>query len=232
MRRAVLALALAAAPLFADEVHLRGGGRLTGEITEQTEEAVTIDIGAGSMTVQMSTVVGIDRGTSPLQEYRARAATLAAGDIDGWRKLARWATEYGLSAQAHEAYSRVHAVFPDDLEATRALGLVYHDGRWMTEEESFEARGFVKLGSDWMTVAERDAILREHEAAKEANREAVMAEVEASETARKERETEEERIEAEEHARRYPRLPTLGDPVYWGYGYTPSAWPSSPGGLW
>ena len=230
MRRAVLALALAAAPLFADEVHLRGGGRLTGQITEESAESVTIDIGAGSMTVPMSTVVKIDKGTSPLQEYRARAAGVAAGDTEGWRALGRWAAQHGLSAQAHDAYSHVHAALPNDPEATRALGLVLHDGRWMTEEESFEAQGFVKLGSDWMTVAERDAILREHEAAKEANRQAVMAEVQASEAARKEREAEEARIEAEEEARRYPRLPTLGDPVYWGYGYTPSVWPSSPGG--
>ena len=224
------ALALVAAPLFADEVHLRGGGRLTGQITEQTEDSVTIDIGAGSMTVQMSTVVEIIKNTSPLQEYRARAAGVAANDIEGWRKLGKWATQHGLSAQAHEAYARVQAAIPDDPEATRALGLVFHDGRWMTEDESYEARGFVKLGSDWMTVSERDAILREHEAAKEANREAVMAEVAASETARKEREAEEERIEEEERARRNPSLPVLGDPYWGGYGYAPSVWNTLPGG--
>ena len=61
LRLALLTVALASAPLFADVVHLRGGGKLSGEIVEQSEESVLIDVGAGRMTVPMSTVVGIDR---------------------------------------------------------------------------------------------------------------------------------------------------------------------------
>jgi hypothetical protein len=222
LKRVVLAIAIAAAPLFADEVHLRGGGRLSGQITGQTEESVTIDIGAGVMEVPMSTVVRVDRGTSPLQEYRSRAGSIGANDIAGWRELARWATQRGLSAQAREAWTRVHDAVPDDREANRALGLVFYDGRWMPEEESLAARGFIKLGSDWMTVAERDAIVRERDTRAEANRQAVAAEVQASETARREREAEEARKE-EEEARRND-LPKLGDPMYWGWTYAAPAW--------
>jgi len=229
VRRAVLVIALAAAsPLFADHVLLKGGGSLTGEITDQTADNVTIDIGAGSMTVSMATVVGIEKGVSPLQEFRSRSAGLADNDVDSWRALGRWATDHGLSAQAHEAYTRVHHNIPDDAEANRALGLVLYEGRWIPEEESYKARGFVKLGSEWMTPAERDAIMQEHHNREQANREAVLTEVAASEAARKEREAEEARIEEEER-NRFDSLPTLGDPVYWGYGYAPAVWPSTPG---
>jgi hypothetical protein len=227
LRRALLIIALVTPPLFADHVLLKGGGRLSGEITEETADAVTIDIGAGKMTVAMSTVVGIERSTSPLQEYRAHAATLSDNDIEGWRKLGRWATDHALSAQAHEAYSRVHHAVPDDAEANRALGLVLHEGRWIPEEESYKARGFVKFGGDWMMPAERDAILQEEHNRREANREEVKATVVASETARKEREAEEERLD-QERINRFDQLPTLGDPV-WGYGYVPAVWPSDPG---
>ena len=216
-------MALVAAPLVADEVHLRGGGRLTGEIAEQNEQSVTVDIGAGKMTVPMSSVVSIDKSTSPLQEYRARAATLAANDIEGWRKLGQWANQHGLSKQAHDAYMQVHNAYPGDLEANRALGLVEYGGRWIPEEEAYEARGFVKFEGEWMMPAERDGILRERDTRAEANRSAVMATVEASEKERKEREAEEARRE-EEEARRN-RLPTLGDSWNWGFaGYYAPVW--------
>ena len=222
MKRALLAIALVAAPLFADEIHLKGGGRLTGVISEQTEESVTIDIGAGTMTVPMSTVVGIDKETvSPLEEYRAKAATVAADDIEGWRNLGRWATQYGLSAQADEAYTRVHNAYPNDEEANGALGLVLYNGKWVTEEESYLAQGYVRLGNDWMTPAERNAIKREEDARLEANRQEVAAVVEASETERKAAEAEEARLEEEE--KRRSQLPTLGDSL-WGYGYVPTVW--------
>jgi hypothetical protein len=230
---AILAIAIAAAPLFADEIHLRGGGRLSGQIVEQTAESVTIDIGAGSMVVKMSTVVRIDKSTSPLQEYRARAATIADKDVDGWRELGRWAAKQGLGTQSREAYSRVRTVVPNDPEANQALGLVLYEGRWVTEEDSYRARGFVELDGEWMTPAERQAILDDQRTHEEANRQAVATEVQASQAALKEQEAREK---AEEEAQQSKflndTLPKLGDaPVYWGgYGYGPTAWPAQPGG--
>jgi hypothetical protein len=227
-----MAIVLASAPLFADEVHLKGGGRLTGEIVEQTAESVIIDIGAGRMTVQMSTVVGIDKGTSPLQEYRSRAASIADNDVDGWRGLAQWAMKQGLEAQSDEAWSRVRKVAPDDTEANRALGLVRYEGKWVTEEESYRARGFVEFEGSWMLPAEQEAILAERRTREEADRQALAADIRASEAKRQEQEAREE---AEKKARHddlfVGNLPMLGDSsVYWGYGYGPAVWPVQPGG--
>ena len=59
--------------------------------------------------------------------------------------------------QAREAYSKVRAAQPNDLDANRALGLVLYQGQWISEEDSYKAQGYVKYGSDWMTTAERDA---------------------------------------------------------------------------
>jgi hypothetical protein len=231
VKRAIFAIALAAAPLFADEIRLQGGGRLTGQILEQTEESVTIDIGAGKMTVKMSTVVGIDQSTSPLQEYRERAAKLAEGDVEGWRALGRWATKQGLGAQSREAFSRVRAAKPDDPEASRALGLVLYNGKWVTEEESYRAQGFVDLDGEWMAPAERQAILDEQRVRDEANRQTVAAEVQASQAALNEQEAKKKAEDAAAHsAFLNDTLPKLGDPpAYWGYGYGPAVWPVQPG---
>jgi hypothetical protein len=107
-----LVLALAATPALGDVLFLKGGGRITGEIVSETEAAVTVDIGAGKMTVPKSSVVRVESTISPLQKYRAQAASLAPGDVEGWRKLGRWAAAQGLSLQAREAFTRVKPPCP------------------------------------------------------------------------------------------------------------------------
>ena len=49
MKRAMLVLTLLSAPLLGDEIYLKGGGQLSGQIVEQTAETVTIDIGGGTL---------------------------------------------------------------------------------------------------------------------------------------------------------------------------------------
>jgi hypothetical protein len=227
VKRAIFVLALVATPLLADEVHLRGGGRLTGEIVEETADNITVDIGAGKMTVRKSTVVRIERSASPLQEYRAHAANLAADDIEGWRKLARWASGEGLSTQAREAWTHVTALYPDDAEANRGLGLVQHNGQWMTEEESYRSQGFIDFEGEWMMPAEKQAILEERRASEEADRQALAAQTQADQAAAQEAQAREAAEDAEFWD---DNLPGLGDPVYWGgYGYSPTLWPVQPG---
>ena len=46
MKRAIVIIALAAAPVFADEVFLRGGGQITGEVISQTDDSVTVEDGS------------------------------------------------------------------------------------------------------------------------------------------------------------------------------------------
>lgn len=219
----VLVLALAASPLLGDELHLKGGGRVTGEIVQETATAVTVDIGAGTMTVQKSSVVRFEKSESPLQQYRAQAAALAPDDVEGWRKLGRWAAGQGLNKQAREAFAKVKAVDPDDPEANRVLGLVLLDGRWVTEKESFTARGFVQFEGEWMTPGERQEILAERQAAEEADRQELAAQIAADE----ERRAEDEAREAEEKDIWSGPLDQPQD--YWDhFGYFPAVWPAQP----
>jgi hypothetical protein len=225
VKRALVVVALVAVPLRADDVYLRGGGQITGEIVEQSADSVTVDIGGGTFSVRMSSVVRIEEGTSPLQEYRARAGRIAAGDAEAWRELARWATGRALGTMASEAWSKVVAVLPDDPEANGALGRVQLNGRWVTEEESYRAQGYVEFEGEWMTPGERQSILEDRKAREEADRRALEAQIQADEKARKEREARETE-EREEFLR--GGLPQYGDPVSWGWGYGPVYWPSTP----
>ena len=220
----VVVIALAAVSLFADDVHLRGGGLVTGEIVEQTADTVTVDVGGGTLSVRMSSVVGIERSTSPLQEYRARAASIPAGDAEAWRELARWAEGKALATASGEAWSKVVTIAPDDEEANRALGRVQLDGRWVSEEDSYRARGFVEFEGEWMTPGERQSILEDRSAREQADRQAEAARIQAEQQAEREREAQ-EAAERDEWGQDWAGVSYSG---YWGWGTGPTYWPSRP----
>ena len=223
MKRVFVIIALATGPIFADEVYLRGGGQITGEIVEQSDDAVTVDIGGGTITTRMSNVVRIEKGISPLQEYRVKAESVPDNDAEGWRELARWARGNALTSQSQEAYSQVVAIVPDDEEANHALGLVRLDGDWVTEDENYLAQGYVEFEGQWMTPGEQKSILADRQARELADRqsnEARIATLDAEIKADKQRKAD----EMEESRRR--------NAVSLGWGYGPGYWPQPRGGVW
>jgi hypothetical protein len=213
--------------LAADDVILKGGGKVSGRILSRTDTAVEVDVGAGTVKLPMTSVVRIDQRRSALDDYHDRANAIQANDVSGWLELARWASSQGLGTQARTAYERVLAVDPENAAANQALGRVQLDGRWVSEEESYKARGFVQFEGEWMTPAEQDAILRERDAAIQAEQARLDAEQRA-------REAEARAAEAEARAREAEAaIPgNAGFPMYWG-GYTtwgpgPPVWPTRP----
>jgi len=135
MRTAALFLAmLLPAAASADEVYLKSGGQLSGRVVSRTDTKVEVDVGAGRISVPASSVLRIEEGRSPLQEYEERAGRTAAGDADGWVALGNWAESKGLSTQAREAYHRAVTASPMDPRANDALGNVLVDGRWVSVE--------------------------------------------------------------------------------------------------
>lgn len=150
---------LAGPAAWADEVFLRGGGSIHGEVVERTAASVVMEVGPGRMTLPMNRVDRIIATTSTLSIYRERAARLAPGDVAGWLGLARWAEGRDLLTQAREAYEHVVALEPENAAANAALGRVRLSGRWVTAEESYRARGYVPFEGRWVTPEERSAVL-------------------------------------------------------------------------
>ena len=66
-------LALLPSPARADEVFLKGGGKLSGRILSRTESSVQVDVGAGIITVPMASVVRIEEKRSVLDDYEVIA---------------------------------------------------------------------------------------------------------------------------------------------------------------
>jgi hypothetical protein len=225
--RLTLACLLALVPALAgaDDVILKGGGKVSGRILSRTDKAVEVDVGAGTVTIPMTSVVRIDQKRSSLDDYYERAGTLGATDVAGWLQLGKWASSQGLGTQARTAFETVVAADPGNVEANEALGRVLLDGRWVTQDESYRARGYVQFEGEWMTPAERDAILKQREAqqrAEDAQREAE----------RRAQEAEARAAEAEARAREAEAaVPgNAGFPLYWGgyWGPGPPVWPPRP----
>ena len=216
-RRTALLLLLAAslaAPAAADEIFLRGGGRVSGVIVQRTSEAVTVETAPGLLTLSMKRVERIVEGRSAVEEFQDRASRLAPGDFNGWAALARWAADHDLVTHSREAWHRVVAVNPAHPEANAALGLVQLGGEWMSESEAYRARGYVEYEGRWVTPAEHDALLQQEaaeEAARLQNREAELRVREAEARAR----------EAEARAREAESAGAAADegiPLWWGWG--------------
>ena len=218
----VLTVAMLPGAAAADEVFLKGGGQLSGRIVSRTATTIEVDVGAGRIGVPASSVLRVEEGRSPLHEYEERAGRLAAADVDGWIALAEWAEARGLGTQAREAYHRALAVSPDDPRANAGLGNVQVDGRWVSEEESYRARGYVQYGGEWITPAEHEAILRERAAEDARDRERREAEsrVREAEARAEEAEARAREAEAEQAGE--------GIPLWYGWAPGPAYGPTGP----
>jgi len=219
----LLAVALAPVIASADDVYLKGGGRISGRITKQTDAMVEVDVGAGLVSVRMESVARIEKGHSKLDEFDERAAKLGARDREGWLALGRWASSQGLGRQAQRAYEHVLSFAPSDPEANRALGRVELDGRWVPEDEAYAARGYVRFEGEWVTPAERESILAERAAEAEAERKQIENDARVRDAELRAQEAEARAAEAEARA---AEQAVVGIPLWWGaWGPGPPVWP-------
>jgi hypothetical protein len=213
---ACLLLALAI-PTRGDEIVLKGGRRLVGEIVERTSTSVSIEIAPGRVTLPLSAVDRIVSGPSALSTFRQRASRLASEDAAGWLALGIWALERGLATQATLAFERTVAVQPDNAQAQEALGHVRVGERWMTREEGYRAQGLVLLEGDWVTPQERDSRLaqRHMETETERRRLETDARLREAEARVRQAEAEARRADAEAAALAQPSMPIV---PLWPYG--------------
>jgi len=210
MALAVVAV-LSALPAAADEVLLRGGGKITGVIVEKTKDVVVLEAGPGRISVPMSRVLKIVDPGSGIETYRERAAALGPRDVDGWAALARWAAERDLETQSREAWKKVLVADPFHPEANAAVGRAQPDRTWKATEDEYRAQGYEEFEGRWVTRAERSALLRER-AAEEAR------EQEVREANDRVREAEARAREAESRAGDAEATAQSGDGGGWNSG--------------
>lgn len=222
IRAAVALVCLAPAVVRADDVLLKGGGKVSGRIVSRTATSVEVDVGAGKVTLPMSSVVRIDEKRSPLDDFDERAGALRPDEVNGWLELGAWAKRQGLGTQARTAYERVLAIDPGNAAANEALGRVQLDGRWVSQDEAYRARGFVQFEGEWMPPSERDAIVKQRD-------DALRTESARLDAERRAQEADARAAEAEARAREAEAAApgNAGFPMWYG-GWGPTVWPSTP----
>jgi hypothetical protein len=227
----ILSALVLAGVCSADEVHLRGGGRVSGVVVERTKDRLVVETGPGRVSLPLSRVERVVEARSALEAYRERAAALAPADAPGWADLARWAAERDLLTQSREAWMKALAADPSSPEANAALGRVEVDGVWMGRDDAYRARGYVEFEGRWVTPAEHEALVRERAVEEESERQRREADLRVREAEARAREAEARAREAEAAA--HPA--DEGIPLWWGWGwgagvYVPPArpWPRGP----
>ncbi len=210
-------LVLAAAPLSqADEIQLRGGGRISGVVVEKTDRTITIETGPGRVTLPLSLVETVVDSRSVIEVWQERSRALSDGDVQGWAALARWAEAQSLVTQARAAWQHVLSSEPQNTEANAALDRVLLDGTWRTREDANRAQGLVPFDGRWVSRAEHDALLEQQAAESAAARSQREAEVRLREAEARVREAEANAREAEAAATQ--AADDGGLPVYGAYG--------------
>lgn len=149
-----LLLSFAAAKARATEhFTLANGGQLTGELLNpdqipretykiRTPDGVTVTL--DSRLVQNRTQV-----RPALEEY-ARRKPEYPDTVEGQFALAQWCRENNLYTQRKIHLNRVIELEPDHADARRMLGYVQIEpGKWATQEDIMESRGFVKYRGRW-----------------------------------------------------------------------------------
>jgi hypothetical protein len=225
---AVSLLALTPVLAHADSVFLKNGGEIKGEIVEQREDAVVMEVGPGRLTVPRRNVARIVTSTTDLGVFNARAAALSSRDVEGWLDLAAWAQAHGLGTQAREAYGRVLAAQPFNATAHLALGHVLLGDQWLDAADANRARGLVEFQGAWMSPEERRERIAEERAGEIDRQAAREAEARAREAEARVREAEARARTAEADAQAAAEQPVIGSGIPYPYVFAPG--PYSPYG--
>jgi hypothetical protein len=186
----------------ADEVFLKGGGRIDGAVVARSEVSITLETAPGRVTVPLSRVERVVESRGPLAAYRDRAAQLSTNDAPGWLKLGLWARDAGLATQSRQAFERALAIDPANVAAQEALGNVLVDGQWLSREEAFRRRGYALVDGRWVSPEELKGLIAQRQADVETERLRVEAETREKEAEARVREAEAQARAAEALARR------------------------------
>lgn len=167
----------------ADEVTLKDGRIIEGEVTQEDDKVVKVKLRKGAMTIDRKDVVTIVRKATPEQEYNQRKAKLAAGDARARLDLALWCSGKKLEPEAIALLLEAHKLDPTlGAAAVELTNRDYHlvDGVWQDPDTYYAGKGWQKLGSKWYHPLEYAWRLADQDAARakgalDAHREALQA---------------------------------------------------------
>jgi hypothetical protein len=152
----LLALVLLDADPVSGEVFLlTNGGQVTGELLNPDEtlrKTFVIRTPAGvEVTLEAAEVVKrLEQSPAEIEYEKTKGRY--PDTVEGQWELAEWCAKNHLSAQRKVHLERVIALDPDHKRARAALGYGQVDGKWQTQEEVMQGRGYRRYQGRWMTA--------------------------------------------------------------------------------
>ncbi|MEZ6189165.1 MAG: DUF1570 domain-containing protein [Planctomycetota bacterium] len=142
----------------ADVIHLAEGGKVTGDILEESPNEVVIRTATGNRRIARYEIMKIVREASAEDTLRARLKTLKGSrDPEAFYQLGQWAKQQGLPKGARHCFEKAIEVDAYHRDARQALGHKYYQGQWYSPEDyQRAANGLVQWNGEWVTPRERE----------------------------------------------------------------------------
>jgi hypothetical protein len=142
---------LAVNVISADVFVLKSGAKLQGRTVpdETNPRSVRVETSTG-IVVQLNSSQIVQRTRVPesIVAYDRIAPKTPDNSAEQW-KLSLWCRENKLEVQQREHARRAIELDPGNTDAWRALGYAELDGKWQTQREFFEDRGYVFYRGKW-----------------------------------------------------------------------------------
>ena len=146
------------APVRADVIDLRGGGRVQGKVVPDPKNKDRVQVwllrGRNPLSFQKGQIVNVTKRPSPLDVYverRAKSPSTAAAQLE----LGSWCDQHSLPDLARVHYEAALSLDSSLEDAHRKLGHVYQDGIWLTRDDLSAAQGLVKYKGRWITAEQK-----------------------------------------------------------------------------
>ncbi len=170
LSRLALALAFSLARVSGargDEVQLRDGRRLEGDILRRDKRGLVLKTGLGQLTFDAAEVVAVTYGPTRAQLFEERWK--ASSGAPDFFELGTWAAQVKLRSAAKRAMRRVVELDADHAGAHAFLGHVLYRGEWLSERErdrraaadaeaERRAAGLVPYGDSWVTPEDKERL--------------------------------------------------------------------------
>ncbi len=146
----------------ADEVVLKSGAVLRGEIVRSAEverDVLTLKLEEGTITLARNLVAQVKTDGPASAEYRRRAPS-APDTVESQWALTEWCRDNNLADECKRHAQRVVELSPNHEEARTLLGYQREGERWVTRDDMLSSRGLVRYEGAFRTQQEIELLER------------------------------------------------------------------------